>query len=721
MPGKIIFSKQQPPESQTANRTKPSLAIIAVMFVVVFLFVAGVATPVSLSGGGRALHRTNSHHLISSTVAPTPATTLSIPAEATTSFSSISSPSDYPIGNWQIATPQEVGMDPVLFAAAMNELPSPAVVIRNGRIVGQKGDIARPGYIWSASKSLVALLVARSLQRGQIAHYDVPVPNSNVPSDPPATFRQFMSMTSDYNLTPHSPGNHYAYNNGAAHFYGTHLRSTFYPGKTEVQMLQEAYASALGFQDPVSYAGYLSGWDGGWSMSTRDLARISYLVLRNGNWNGEQILPPSFINDLYNNQIPAGATPATATTDDFYNQVGATAALPGAYSFGFWLPHHTTIIGGSQSQTEATSMLGAFGTTVHISRSKDLVIVGVNTTPDDHGGAKISGAVLDLFAASITGLPTPTPTPTPSPSPTPTPTPSPSPTPTPTPSPSPTPATTFVSNLVTAPTGEHLHNVVNGSTINLADLATRSLTINVVPTAPVGSIRLHHNEQVRTENEVPYSLAGDTNGHLNPADLFVGTHTVTVIPYPEPNLGGTPGIPTTFSFTVVDAPSTPPTLLTEENSDRAIALNAATFATQPFTRFTETNFSSDKRTRVMLFITYVGAPATGVDTVVNGQHPVNGTFSLPIEHIGTVPNFDWLTQVTVILPDGFANAGEVWVRVVLRGLSSNQARINVTEPAAALTMRPSRMSLLVDSWTAPISQLDSKRFAGNDWISDWLK
>ena len=42
----MMFSKQQPLESQTAkNKTKPSLAIIAVMFVVVFLCVAGVATP----------------------------------------------------------------------------------------------------------------------------------------------------------------------------------------------------------------------------------------------------------------------------------------------------------------------------------------------------------------------------------------------------------------------------------------------------------------------------------------------------------------------------------------------------------------------------------------------------------------------------------------------------------------------------------------------------
>ncbi len=120
-------------------------------------------------------------------------------------------------------------MDPTLFAAAMNSLPSPAVVIRNGRIVGQKGDIARTGYVWSVSKSLVALVFARALQQGQVANYDVAVPNSNVPGDPPATFRQFMSMTSDFNLTPHSPGNHYAYNNGAVHFYGTYLKNTFYP------------------------------------------------------------------------------------------------------------------------------------------------------------------------------------------------------------------------------------------------------------------------------------------------------------------------------------------------------------------------------------------------------------------------------------------------------------------------------------------------------------
>ena len=75
-------------------------------------------------------------------------------------------------------------------------------------------------------------------------------------------------------------------------------------------------------------------------MSTRDMARIAYLVLRNGNWNGQQIVPASFIDELYSNQVPGHATPTTDTRDEFYNQPAATIALRGAYSFGsgFRLP-----------------------------------------------------------------------------------------------------------------------------------------------------------------------------------------------------------------------------------------------------------------------------------------------------------------------------------------------------------------------------------------------
>ena len=45
-------------------------------------------------------------------------------------------------------------------------------------------------------------------------------------------------------------------------------------------------------------------------------------------------------------------------------------------------------------------------------------------------------------------------------------------------------------------------------------------------------------------------------------------------------------------------------ILTEEHSDKAIAINAATFIPGPFSLFTEQNFlTADTRTRVILFAT----------------------------------------------------------------------------------------------------------------------
>jgi hypothetical protein len=305
----------------------------------------------------------------------------------------------YPGAQWETATPQEVGMDPVKFNEALATLPAPAVVIRHGKIVGSKGDIARSGYIWSASKSLTALIAARLIQQGRIS-YDIVVPGSNVPTDPVASYRQFMSMTSDFHLTPHSPGNHYAYNNGAVVHYGDHMKDTYFSGRTYVETLKDAYLTAIGSEDQLDYDGYISGWGGGWSMSARDLARVAYLVLRNGSWNGQQVIPASFVSDLYQNQVPATATESPDRSDDFYNQSAATLDLPGAYSFGFWLPHKRPVFNNTQSTTEAVAMSGAFGTTVFISRTTDFVIAAVNTS-EDHGGGKIPGAALDLFANSI--------------------------------------------------------------------------------------------------------------------------------------------------------------------------------------------------------------------------------------------------------------------------------------------------------------------------------
>ena len=109
--------------------------------------------------------------------------------------------------------------------------------------------------------------------------------------------------------------------------------------------------------------------------------------------------------------------------------------------------------------------------------------------------------------------------------------------------------------------------------------------------------------------------------------------------------------------------------------------------------------------------------SVGSDTIIYAENSAVGRVSLPIEDVARVPGFDWLTQITVVLPDGLANAGDVWVRVVLRGLSSNQALISFREPTAAATFPTTRMSLLVDSWIASNSRLHGTRTSDHEQVS----
>lgn len=234
-----------------------------------------------------------------------------------------------------------------------------------------------------------------------------------------------------------------------------------------------------------------------------------------------------------------------------------------------------------------------------------------------------------------------------------------------------------------------LQGVINGTSINLATLSTRSLSISISSTTAIGSVRIQYDGQVRTENIAPYSVAGDTNGAFTPLNLTVGFHNLIATPYPGADLSGTPGPSLNITFRVVDSSTTlMPTLLTQQDSDHAIAFNAATFVREPFQVFTEQNFSSDKRTRIMLFVTDLDfAPEDSPsDLQVLAENASIGTVLLPVEHMRKVPFFDWLTQVQVILPDNLAHAGDVLIRVNWRGHSSNQGRVSIKPQGVARLM-----------------------------------
>lgn len=304
---------------------------------------------------------------------------------------------------WLWYTPLEIEMNADLFYPAFDSLPTPSLVARSGRLIAAKGDITLEGYTWSASKMLTALIFARQRLLGNV-DYTNTVPGSDNPSSPLATYLQFLTMTSDFGLSPHSPGNNAAYNNGAVHHYGTHLKTTFYSGLDHVQTLQSAYVTALGFEDSLIYetttwAGdnKMSGWNGGWKMSTRDLARITQLVLQRGMWNGTQILDPDFCARMWALSIP-GVTPSTDEDDEFYNDVGASAVLDEQWGLGFWyLP-------AAGFGTESAVMFGKYGTSAYACRRKNLIAVACNVggETDDSTQTKILSSQFAALANSIT-------------------------------------------------------------------------------------------------------------------------------------------------------------------------------------------------------------------------------------------------------------------------------------------------------------------------------
>jgi len=137
------------------------------------------------------------------------------------------------------------------------------------------------------------------------------------------------------------------------------------------------------------------------------------------------------------------------------------------------------------------------------------------------------------------------------------------------------------------------------------------------------------------------------------------------------------------SFSVSQAANTltppPPTILTEENTGRAIALDSVTLMRDPFPIVTRQNFSLDGHTRIMLFAVNLNL-MTGEDASIvtaQAEDSQQRIFPLVVEFVGKVPGFDWLTQVNLKLPDDLTNAGDIGVRIHLRNTASNRAIVAI--------------------------------------------
>jgi hypothetical protein len=121
-----------------------------------------------------------------------------------------------------------------------------------------------------------------------------------------------------------------------------------------------------------------------------------------------------------------------------------------------------------------------------------------------------------------------------------------------------------------------------------------------------------------------------------------------------------------------------PILITEAETGRAIALDSVTMMRDPFPLNTVLNFSQDGRTRLMLFAFNIELLGSENSSVVTAwAEDAQGRYPLTVESVSKVPNFSWLTQVVVRLPDQLANKDEVLVSIELREIASNKALVKL--------------------------------------------
>ena len=156
-------------------------------------------------------------------------------------------------------------------------------------------------------------------------------------------------------------------------------------------------------------------------------------------------------------------------------------------------------------------------------------------------------------------------------------------------------------------------------------------------------------------------LLNSCGGLVTPTPTPTPTPAATPTPTPSPN------------------PSPGPVLITEDGSNHAIAHESVTFTRGPFAVRTRLSFNPDQRTRIILFASNLellpGEDAS--DVTAKAEDAQGNVIPLIVENVGKVPGFDWLTQVTIKLPDELETKGEVQVSITLRGRVSNKGLVTI--------------------------------------------
>jgi CubicO group peptidase (beta-lactamase class C family) len=301
---------------------------------------------------------------------------------------------DWPTQGWRSETPESQGMDAALLAKGLDYINQNGIalhsllIIRHGAIVSET---YFPTYnaetlheLYSVTKSFTSTAVGMALDRGKLQSVDQRVldffpgqefSNSEarketmklenlltmtsgldwVESD--ASYRA-MYMSSDWVKLVMDlpmavdPGSKFLYCSGCSHVLSAIVRQA--TGENLRDYVQKNLFKPLGIEKYTWEEDIQGVSIGGWglSLAPRDMAKLGYLFLHKGQWDGQQIVSTGWVEK---------ATQQHVTTEG-----------EDGYGYQWWI---LPSVGGYAA-------LGRYGQTIFVAPEQDMIIVTTAEEPD---------------------------------------------------------------------------------------------------------------------------------------------------------------------------------------------------------------------------------------------------------------------------------------------------------------------------------------------------
>lgn len=288
---------------------------------------------------------------------------------------------------------------------------SSGMIIKNGYVVAEWGDIHRVDMTFSVTKSYLSTVAALALADGLIQSVDDPVRRYvrnglfDAEHNRPITWRHLLNQTSDWqgelfgvpdwadrpmgdsmeqwrNRELHEPGTHFKYNDVRVNLLALSLLHVYRQPLPVV--LRERVMGPIGASSSWRWHGYENSWvdidglrmqsvsggghfGGGLFISSADHARFGLLFARGGIWDGVRLIPASWIDAM--------REPTPARQD---------------YGFMWWLNTDREQLPGAPEHTYYAAGFG--GNYIWIDDRRDLVVV-LRWVPD------LDGVVRRVLAA----------------------------------------------------------------------------------------------------------------------------------------------------------------------------------------------------------------------------------------------------------------------------------------------------------------------------------